>query len=103
MYPLSLQELGSDNTAYLHLSDNLIIFNLLWSIVKRSKELLKLQCFWDFYILFHKFKESTFFSLVLSLLRTLNLLPEGLRKNVSRLFNRTTPIISFRVGGAKIS
>ena len=39
MYPLSLQKLGSDNTAYLESIYNLIIFNLLWSIVKRSKEL----------------------------------------------------------------
>ena len=30
---------------------NLIIFNLLRYTVKRSKELSKLQCFWDFYIL----------------------------------------------------
>ena len=62
---------------------NLIIFNLLRSIVKRSKELSKLQCFWDFYILF---KEKTiFFSrtppISLSLLRTLNLPPGGVRNN----------------------
>ena len=45
MYPLSLQELRSDNTAYL---DLFAIFNLLWSIqlhvLKRSRELSKLQC-----------------------------------------------------------
>ena len=39
---------------------------LLWSIVKRSKELSKLQCLWDFYILFHKFKEKTIFFLSFS-------------------------------------
>ena len=65
---------------------NLIIFNLLRSIVKRSKELSKLQCLWDFYILFDKFKEKTiFFSrtppISLSLLRTLNLPPGGVRNN----------------------
>ena len=61
MYSLSLQELGSDNTAYVFRS----IYNPLWSIVKRSKELSKLQCFWDFYILFHKFRlgENNFFLL----------------------------------------
>ena len=46
------------NTIY-----NRIIFNLLWSIVKRSKELSKLQCLWDFYILFHKLQEKTIFFL----------------------------------------
>ena len=62
MYPLSLQELRSDNTAYAFRSIyNLIIFNRLWSIVKKSKELSKLQRFWDFYILSHKFKEKTIF------------------------------------------
>ena len=71
MYPLSLQELRSDNTAYTFRSIyNLIIFNLLWSIVKRSKELSKLQCFWDFYILSHKFKEKTIFFSRTPLLRT---------------------------------
>ena len=59
MYSLSLQELGSDNTAYVFRS----IYNPLWSIVKRSKELWKLQCLWDFYILFHKFKRKYFFFL----------------------------------------
>ena len=39
------------NFAVLRSIYNLIIFNLLRSIVKRSKELSKLQCFWDFYIL----------------------------------------------------
>ena len=64
MYPLSLQELGSDNTAYIFRSIyNLLIFNLLWFIVKRSKELSKLQCLWDFYILFHKLKRKQFFFL----------------------------------------
>ena len=62
MYPLSLQELRSDNTAYAFRSIyNLIIFNRLWSIVKKSKELSKLQRFWHFYILSHKFKEKTIF------------------------------------------
>ena len=61
MYPLSLQELGSDNTAYVFRSIyNLIIFNLLWSIVKRSEELSTLQCLWDFNILFQKFKRKQF-------------------------------------------
>ena len=60
------------NFAVLRSIYNLIIFNLLRSIVKRSKELSKLQCFWDFYILFDKFKEKTiFFSRTLPLLRTL--------------------------------
>ena len=36
MYPLSLQQLGSDNTAYLGPIYNLIIFNILWSIVKKK-------------------------------------------------------------------
>ena len=36
------------------------IYNPLWSIVKRSKELSKLQCLWDFNILFHKFKRKQF-------------------------------------------
>ena len=71
MYPLSLQELRSDNTAYAFRSIyNLIIFNLLWSIVKKSKELSKLQRFWDFYILSHKFKEKTIFFSRTPLLRT---------------------------------
>ena len=71
MYPLSLQELRSDNTAYAFRSIyNLIIFNLLWSIVKRSKELSKLQRFWDFYILSHKFKEKTILFSRTPLLRT---------------------------------
>ena len=60
MYPLSLQELGSDNTAY--------VFR---SIVERNKELSKLQCFWDFNILLHKFKEKTIFLSRTPLLRTL--------------------------------
>ena len=74
MYSLSLQELGSDNTAYLDLfrsSYNLIIFNLLWSIVKRSKELSKLQGLCDFSILFRKFIEKTNFFSSTQLLRTL--------------------------------
>ena len=50
-HPLSLLELGSDNTAYLDLLIYNFIFNLLWSIVKRSKELLKLQYFWDLHII----------------------------------------------------
>ena len=93
MYPLSLQELGSDNTAYIFRSIyNLLIFNLLWFIVKRSKELSKLQCLWDFYILFHKFKRKKFFfSLVpryygLSLLQTLYIPPVGVRNDGSRLY-----------------
>ena len=61
MYPLSLQELGSDNTAYVFRTIyNLIIFNLLRSIVKRSEELSTLQCLWDFNILFQKFKRKQF-------------------------------------------
>ena len=36
---------------------------LLWSIVKRSKELSKLQCFWDFYILFQSLKGKQLFFL----------------------------------------
>ena len=92
MYPLSLQELGSDNTVYLDL-------NLLRSIVKRSKELSKLQGLWDFSILFRKFIEKTNFSLVpsyygLSLLRTLSLTPEGVRNNASRLYTYTYDITS---------
>ena len=64
MYPLSLQELGSDNTAYVFRSIyNIIIFNLLWPVVKRNKELSKLQSLWDFNILLHKFKEKTIFFL----------------------------------------
>ena len=94
MYHLSLQELGIDNTAQIiqiHLQS---YYLLLWSIVKRSKELSKLQCFWDFYILFHKFRlgENNFFALIpryyrLSLLQTLNLPPdhEGVHNNRSRL------------------
>ena len=71
MYPLSLQELRSDNTAYVFRSIyNLIILNLLWSIAKRSKELSKLQCFWDFSRLSHKFKEKTIFFSRTPLLRT---------------------------------
>ena len=30
-------------------------------MVKKSKELSKLQCLWDFYLLLHKFKEKTFY------------------------------------------
>ena len=92
MYPLSLQELGSDNTAYLDLFTILLSLIFYWSIVKRSKELSKLQYLWDFYILFHKFKRKQFFfSLVpryygLSLLRTLYLPHEGVRNNGSRLY-----------------
>ena len=72
MYPLSLQELGSDNIAYIFRSIyNLLTFNLLWFIVKRSKELSKLQCLWDFYILFHKLKRKQFFFSRTPLLRTL--------------------------------
>ena len=82
MYSLSLQELGSDNTAYVFRS----IYNPLWSIVKRSKELWKLQCLWDFYILFHKFKRKFFFFSRTPLLRTLYLPPEGVRNNGSGLY-----------------
>ena len=78
------------NFAVLRSIYNLIIFNLLRSIVKRSKELSKLQCFWDFYILFDKFKEKTIlFSRLyygLSLLRTLNLPPGGVRNKGGRLY-----------------
>ena len=78
------------NFAVLRSIYNLIIFNLLRSIVKRSKELSKLQCFWDFYILFDKFKEKTIlFSrryYGLSLLRTLNLPPGGVRNKGGRLY-----------------
>ena len=92
MYPLSLQELGSDNTAYVFRSIyNLIILNLLWSIVKRSKELSKLHASGTFTYYFISIKENNFFSLVpryygLSLLRTLYFPPVGVRNNGSRLY-----------------
>ena len=63
MYPFSLLELGSDNTAYLDLLIYNFIFNLLWSIVKRSKELSKLQCFWDLHIISQVSVKRNFFFL----------------------------------------
>ena len=59
----------------------------------------KLQDLWDFSILFRKFIEKQIFSLVpsyygLSLLRTLSLIPEGVRNNGSQLHTYTYDITS---------
>ena len=90
MYPMSLQKLGSDNTAYSDLFTillSLIIYGLQLKEVKNCRNYNTSRTFTYYFI---SLKRRQLFFLVpyhygLSLLWTLNFLPEGVRNNGSQL------------------
>ena len=90
MYPFSLQELGSDNTAYLDLFTILLSLIIYGPQLKEVKNCRNYNASRTFTYYFISFKRKQLFFLVphhygLSLLWTLNFLPEGVRNNRSRL------------------
>ena len=90
MYPLSLQELGSDNTAYLDLFTILLSLIVYGPQLKEVKNCRNYNASRTFTYYFISLKRKQLFSLVprhygLSLLWTLNFPPEGVRNNGSRL------------------
>ena len=90
MYPFSLQELGSDNTAYLDLFTILLSLIIYGPQLKEVKNFRNYNASRTFTYYFISFKRKQLFFLVphhygLSLLWTLNFLPEGVRNNRSRL------------------
>ena len=88
MYPLSLQELGSDNTAYLDFFTillSLIVYGPQLKEVKNCRNYNASRTFTNHFI---SLKTKQPFFLVphhygLSLLWTVNFLPEGVRNNGS--------------------
>ena len=90
MYPLSLQELGSDNTAYLDFFTILLSLIVYGHQLKEVKNCHNYNASRTFTYHFISLKRKQPFFLVphhygLSLLWTLNFLPEGVRNNGSRL------------------
>ena len=99
MYPLSLQELGSDNTAYLDLVIILLSLIFYGPQLKEVKNCRNYKAYATFPYHFVSLQRKQIFSLVpsyygLSLLRTLSLTPEGVRNNGSQLYTYTYDITS---------
>ena len=108
MYPLSLQELGSDNTAFLHLFTILLSLIFYGPQLKEVKNCRNYKAYGTFPYYFVSLQRKQIFSLGpsyygLSLLRTLSLTPEGVRNNGSQLYTYTYGITSahnFEANGA---
>ena len=91
VYSLSLQELGSYNTAFLDLFTTLLSLIFYSPQLKAVKNCRNYNASGTFTYYFISSKRKQFFFTYLryyglSLLRTLNLPPEGVRNNGSRLY-----------------